>query len=145
MPLVGDPQRGRAVRLLQQAYADGYLDPSELEQRVERALRARTSVHLGASVRGLPGALADILLHGIAAPAVRAGTFGLRQRVSRALMRLAVGGWALATVILGAVAGIVALAETLTTGVVVGLSLVWGAASAVAFLVTRLARRLARP
>ncbi|SEG88501.1 protein of unknown function [Nonomuraea solani] len=46
--------RERAVELVQQAYADGRLDPAELEQRLELALTAASSQELAPILADLP-------------------------------------------------------------------------------------------
>ncbi|UBU08717.1 DUF1707 SHOCT-like domain-containing protein [Nonomuraea gerenzanensis] len=55
MTHVSDLDRDRAVELVQQAYADGRLDPAELEVRLERALTATSSQELAPVVADLPG------------------------------------------------------------------------------------------
>ncbi|NUW36000.1 DUF1707 domain-containing protein [Nonomuraea sp. SMC257] len=54
MNALSDMDRERAVELVQQAYADGRLDPAELEQRLERALTATSSHELEPVVADLP-------------------------------------------------------------------------------------------
>ncbi|GAA2205051.1 DUF1707 domain-containing protein [Nonomuraea monospora] len=55
MTRVTDLDRDRAVELVQQAYADGRLDPAELEARLERALTATSACELTPVVADLPG------------------------------------------------------------------------------------------
>ncbi|MGW3352995.1 DUF1707 SHOCT-like domain-containing protein [Nonomuraea rubra] len=55
MSRVSDLDRDRAVELVQQAYADGRLDPAELEVRLERALTATSADELAPVVADLPG------------------------------------------------------------------------------------------
>ncbi|MEV1003802.1 DUF1707 domain-containing protein [Nonomuraea sp. NPDC050202] len=55
MTPISDLDRDRAVELVQQAYADGRLDPAELEIRLERALTATSSHELEPIVADLPG------------------------------------------------------------------------------------------
>jgi hypothetical protein len=49
-----DADRELAVSMLQQAAAEGRLDHDELDERVQRALRARTYAQLAATVIDLP-------------------------------------------------------------------------------------------
>jgi hypothetical protein len=49
-----DADRELAVSMLQQAAAEGRLDPDELDDRVQRALRARTYAELAQTVVDLP-------------------------------------------------------------------------------------------
>lgn len=51
---VGHAERERAVSALQDAFAEGRLDTSELDERIEAALAARTRADLAAALRGLP-------------------------------------------------------------------------------------------
>ena len=143
--LAGDAERGRAIRLLQRAYAGDYLDASELDSRVELALSARTVLQLGMSVRGIPGALVELLVEGVAVPAVRYGTLGMRLRLGRLLLRVALRGWMLTTAVLGLVAALWALTAGISAGVGIALALVWLAASGGAYFILRSARRLSQP
>jgi DUF1707 SHOCT-like domain len=142
---VGDAQRDRAVRQIRRAYAEAYLDPRELERRVDLAVRARTASQLGRSVRGIPGALVELVLQGVAVPAVRYGTFGIRLRVARLLLRVALAGWVLATSVLGIIAAVAALTAGLSVGVGLALGLVWLTATGGAYGISCCARRLSRP
>ncbi|GAA3260626.1 DUF1707 SHOCT-like domain-containing protein [Nonomuraea helvata] len=54
MNSVSVPDRERAVELVQQAYADGRLNPAELERRLELALTAASSQELASVVADLP-------------------------------------------------------------------------------------------
>ncbi|YCK37137.1 DUF1707 SHOCT-like domain-containing protein [Actinomadura sp. ATCC 39365] len=54
MSTVSGADRERAVELVQQAYADGRLDPDELEQRLELALTATSARELEPIVADLP-------------------------------------------------------------------------------------------
>ncbi|MEV4397833.1 DUF1707 domain-containing protein [Nonomuraea sp. NPDC049607] len=54
MNTVSGADRERAVELVQQAYADGRLDPAELERRLELALTATSSHELAPIVGDLP-------------------------------------------------------------------------------------------
>jgi hypothetical protein len=54
MTLVGDRQRDGAVRELRRHYADGRLDETELSDRLDLALRARSSWELAYALRRLP-------------------------------------------------------------------------------------------
>jgi hypothetical protein len=145
VPLVGEAQRARAVRQLQRAYAESYLEPPELEHRLAQALRARTAAQLGMSVRGIPGAVTELVVQGFAVPAMRYGTFGARLWIARLLVRVAFGGWAVATAVLAAVAAVTALMAGLSAGVGVALALVWLAATIAAFGLLRAARLISRP
>jgi len=51
---VADDDRDRTVEQLRAAAAEGRLDPDELEERVSRALTARTQSDLDALLRDLP-------------------------------------------------------------------------------------------
>lgn len=144
MPLVGEAQRDRAVRQLQRAYAEAYLETSELDQRLELALRARTATQLGMSVRGIPGAIAELVVHGVAVPAVRVGTFGVRLHLAQVILRIAVGGWVAATAVLGTIAGVAVLTAGLSVGLGVALALVWFVATGVVYGISRSVRRLSR-
>ncbi len=144
MPLVGDPQRDRAVTILRRAYTEGYVDADELDRRVDVALRARSATQLVGSVRGVPGGLGELAIECVAVPAVRYGTFGLRLRAARFLLGLALGGWAIATAILGLVAAVWALAAGLPAGAAAGLLAVWLVVTACAYGLSRGARRLSR-
>ncbi|MFI7696603.1 DUF1707 domain-containing protein [Nonomuraea sp. NPDC049655] len=54
MNTVSGADRERAVELVQQAYADGRLDPGELERRLELALTATSARELAPIVADLP-------------------------------------------------------------------------------------------
>ncbi|MER6581432.1 DUF1707 domain-containing protein [Nonomuraea sp. NPDC001023] len=54
MNTVSGADRERAVELVQQAYADGRLDPAELERRLELALTATSARELEPIVADLP-------------------------------------------------------------------------------------------
>jgi Domain of unknown function (DUF1707) len=145
VPLVGETQRDRAVRRLQRAYTEAYLETPELDRRLELALRARTAAQLGLSVRGIPGAIGELVVQGIAVPAVRLGTFGVRLWVARVLLRMALGGWVLATAVLGTIAGVALLTAGLSAGLGIALALVWLVSTGAAYGIARSARRLSRP
>src|SRR3712207_519553 len=51
---VSDAERERTADMLRDHYADGRLASDELEERVDRAYRAKTRGDLGALVRDLP-------------------------------------------------------------------------------------------
>jgi DUF1707 SHOCT-like domain len=51
---IADADRDRTVERLRAAAAEGRLDPDELEERVSRALSARTQSDLDAVLRDLP-------------------------------------------------------------------------------------------
>ncbi|MDP9397232.1 MAG: DUF1707 domain-containing protein [Actinomycetota bacterium] len=53
---IGDAERDRCLETLQQHYSAGRLDLPELQDRVERALRARTDADLAALLADLPAA-----------------------------------------------------------------------------------------
>jgi hypothetical protein len=143
--LVGDQQRDRAVTVLRRAYADGYLAGPDLERRVDVALRASTATQILGSVRGVPGGMTELALEGVAIPAVRAGTFGLRLRLARMLLRLALATWVVATAAL-ATAGVVwALVAGPGLGGTLALLAVWLFVTGCAYGLCRGARRLARP
>jgi len=54
---IGDAERTAVTEALQRHYAEGRLDGAELEERLERALAARTEGDLAEIVRDLPGPL----------------------------------------------------------------------------------------
>lgn len=54
MPRIGNAERDRAIDALRGWYASGHLDDGELEDRIGRALSARTDVDLQALVSDLP-------------------------------------------------------------------------------------------
>lgn len=54
---IGDTQRDAAVDLLGRAFAEGYLDRTELDVRTERALAATTAAELAKLRLDLPGRL----------------------------------------------------------------------------------------
>ena len=54
--LVGDRDRDRAAQELQRHYREGRLTAEELAQRLETALRARSTKQLGSALKGLPAA-----------------------------------------------------------------------------------------
>lgn len=54
--LVGDRDRDRAAQELQRHYREGRLTTDELAQRLETALRARSTKQLGSALKGLPAA-----------------------------------------------------------------------------------------
>ena len=145
VPLVGEAQRERAVRQLRRAYTEASLETSELDKRLELALRARTTTQLGMSVRGIPGAIAELVVQGVAVPAVRVGTFGVRLWVAQVLLRIALGGWVLATAVLGTIAGVALLTAGLSAGLGISLALVWLVATGAVYGITRSVRRLSRP
>jgi hypothetical protein len=143
--LVGDQQRDRAVTVLRRAYAHGYLAAPDLEHRVDVALRATTATQILGSVRGVPGGMTELALEGVAIPAVRAGTFGLRVRLARFLLRLALGAWAIATAALASAGVVWALAAGVGPGEAVALLVTWLFVTGCAYGLSRGARRLSRP
>lgn len=143
--LVGDSERERAVASLRGAYAGGYLDSLQLERRVDRALQARTAVELVSSVRGVPGATLALALETVVRPAIRVATLPLRRRLGLAVVRLAIGAWALTTALVAVVAGLWALTAALPLGAGIALALVWLSVSALGLAGYRLGRRLLRP
>lgn len=54
--LVGDRERDRATQELQRHYREGRLSADELAQRLETALRARSTKQLGSALKDLPAA-----------------------------------------------------------------------------------------
>ncbi|GAA0940965.1 DUF1707 domain-containing protein [Actinocorallia libanotica] len=52
---IGDAERTAVTEALQRHYAEGRLDDAELEERLDRALAARTEGDLAEIVRDLPG------------------------------------------------------------------------------------------
>lgn len=84
---VSDAERDRAVAVVQEAYADGRLNESELERRLELAFSARTRTELLLPMEGLrptrptdtqPAPLPSAFVHGrvpatTSAPEVQAG------------------------------------------------------------------------
>jgi len=143
MPLVGDPERDRAVSILRRAYARGYLALEELEPRVDAAIRARGVAELASSVRGIPGARGELALDGYVLPAVRTATLGLRVRTAAFLLRLALAGWIATSVVLVCIFGVWALVAGPSLGLGAALLVVWAGAGALTLLVRRGARRLA--
>jgi hypothetical protein len=89
--------------------------------------------------------MTELALEGVAIPAVRAGTFGLRLRLARMLLRLALATWVVATAAL-ATAGVVwALVAGPGLGGTLALLAVWLFVTGCAYGLCRGARRLARP
>jgi hypothetical protein len=76
--LASDRERERAVVLLRDGGAEGRLTPEELEERVERALAARTRGELASVVGDLPDGAAATK----AAPAVDGGRGAMRRQVA---------------------------------------------------------------
>jgi hypothetical protein len=145
VPLVGDPQRDRAVIILRRAYAEGYLGSADLERRVDAALRAGTATQIFGSVRGVPGGVTELALEGVAIPAVRAGTFPVRLRLAYLLLRLAFRTWVIATAVLATTAAVWALLTGLALGGALALASLWVIVSGCAYALSRGARRLSRP
>lgn len=144
MPLVGDPERDRAVSILRRAYAKGYLEIDELEPRVDAAVRARSGRDLASSVRGIPGGAFELAVDGYVLPAVRAGTLGLRVRAIGFLLRLLLIGWAAFTALLLAIFAIVALIAGPSLSAGATILVIWLAATAGLLAARRGARKLTR-
>ena len=72
---IGDEERERALAELRRHYADGRLDPEELEQRSEAVVAARTRGELVPPLADLPGAV------------LRVASAPLRRRVGEAARR----------------------------------------------------------
>jgi hypothetical protein len=143
--LVGDREKERTVGALSRAYAAGYVDENELERRVGLALQAETGLQLASSVRGIPGAVSEVAIHGIVRPALRHRTFGLRVALARLIMKLALGAWSATTIVVAVVALVWALAAGVPVGVGVALGVVWLSVSGLVLAARRTARRLLRP
>ncbi|NUS09365.1 MAG: DUF1707 domain-containing protein [Nonomuraea sp.] len=79
MNTVSVADRERAVELVQQAYADGRLDPAELEQRLELALTATTFHDLEPLVADLPDEVVHLASTG--GRIVRAGDWDVPRRL----------------------------------------------------------------
>lgn len=82
---IGDEERERTVALLHEHASRGRLDPEELDDRVERALRARTRGDLAALTADLPDAAAP-------APSPRRPSRGVHK------FRRSIGIWAVMSV-----------------------------------------------
>lgn len=145
MPLVGDPERDRAVSLLRGAYARGTIGIEELEPRVESALHARSARQLAGSVRGIPGGTAALAIDSFLVPVVRVSTLGVRIWLATLIGRVVLAGWVVTTAVLLSVFGVWALAAGPPVRGGVALLLVWLAVSCLAVALRRGARRLARP
>ncbi|GGT05474.1 DUF1707 domain-containing protein [Nonomuraea spiralis] len=76
---VTGPDRERAVELVQQAYADGRLDPAELERRLELALTATSSGELEPIVADLPDEVVHLTSAG--GSVTRAGDWDVPRRL----------------------------------------------------------------
>ena len=76
--LVSDRERERAVVLLRDGGAEGRLTPQELEERVERALGARTRGELASVIGDLPDGAAATK----PARAVHGGRSAMRRQVA---------------------------------------------------------------
>lgn len=100
---IGDTERDAVVELLGAAFAEGYLDRSELDVRTERALAATTGAELEAVRRDLPARLDPV-----EATAVRerhqAAERGARAHLTSyaAGVALMVGIWLVTAVVFGA-------------------------------------------
>ncbi len=132
------------MSILRRAYARGTIDLDELEPRVGAALQARNVGELAGSVRGIPGGAAEIAMESYIVPAVRAGTLGVRIWAASLVIRIAVAGWVLASLLLLTVFGIWALAAGPPLRGGIALLLVWLAVSAGVVVARRGARRLSR-
>jgi uncharacterized protein len=66
---VSDEEREQAVRMLQNAYAEGRIDHAELDHRVGDALEALDRADLSAALRGLPLPASDPAAGAVEAPA----------------------------------------------------------------------------
>jgi hypothetical protein len=86
MALVGDEERERAGARLGEHFARGRLTLDELEQRVARAVDARTSADLRRAFRGLPGGPRPSVLHAIARAALLVAATGAWFAVSLVLL-----------------------------------------------------------
>jgi hypothetical protein len=74
--------RERALELLQQAYAEGRLDPGELERRIERALTAVSAAELEPIIADLPAPEEEeARLTSTAGPIVRTGDWLVPRRL----------------------------------------------------------------
>ena len=145
MPLVGDPERDRAVSILRRAYANGYLELDQLEPRVDAAIRARSGRDLASSVRGIPGGQLELAVDGYVLPAVRAGTLGLRVRVVRFLLWVVYASWAALSLVLLGIFSVWALVAGPPIAAGAALLVVWLIASAGALAARRTARKLTVP
>ena len=142
MPLVGDPERDRAVSILRRAYANGYLDLQQLEPRVDAALRARSGRDLAMSVRGIPGGPLELAVDGYVLPAVRAGTLGFRIRAVRLLLRVIFMGWAALSLVLLGIFTVWALVAGPPVGAGSVLLVIWLVATAGALAARRTTQKL---
>lgn len=102
---VSDAERGEVADLLSHHYADGRLDSSELEERLGRAMKAKTRGDLAGLLDDLPGSVteatgerrrtrpvaASLLL--LAAAAVLAAGFVVPPHPSVLLLMCAAGAW----------------------------------------------------
>ncbi|GAA3159591.1 DUF1707 SHOCT-like domain-containing protein [Nonomuraea roseoviolacea] len=79
MNALPDVDRERAVELVQQAYADGRLDPAELERRLERALTATSARDLEPVVADLPDEVVRLTTTG--GRVTRAGDWQVPRRL----------------------------------------------------------------
>jgi hypothetical protein len=145
MPLVGDPERDRAVSILRGAYARGTIGLEELEPRVACALGARSGRQLARSVRGIPGGTAALAIDSFLVPAVRVSTLGVRIWLAALIGRVVLAGWIVTTAVLLSVFGVWALATGPSLRGGLALLLVWLAVSCLAVVLRRGVRRLARP
>jgi hypothetical protein len=143
--VVGDLQRDRAVTILRRAYADGYLGATELERRLDTALRADNARQIFGSVRGVPGGATELALEGVAIPVARVATLPLRLRLAHLLLKLALGTWMIATAVLLTAAAVWALAAGLALNGALTLVAVWLLVTGCAYMLSRGARRLSRP
>jgi hypothetical protein len=141
--LVGDTERDAAVNALRSAYVGGYLSDRDLSDRLGKALSARSSGELGASVRGVPGG-GWLMLSASLRPLVAAHTLTLRRRTGGLLRRLALSLFVLtsASVLLGF--GAWTLADGLSAQGALAFALLWLALSAPTWLLWRSARRMLR-
>ncbi|WP_138966016.1 DUF1707 domain-containing protein [Streptomyces sp. YIM 121038] len=72
--LIGDGDREAAATRLQEAYADGYIAHEEMDDRLQRALTARTREDLAAALASLPEPAAE------AASTISAGSGRIKRR-----------------------------------------------------------------
>ena len=127
MPLVGDPERERALALLRRHYAEGRLDTDELRRRVSVAATARSTADVRSALRGLPNATFETAVAPriLAAGSVLAGAPALRRAGRVALAAIVSALWVCATVSLVIVFGILALVGGLTTLTMVSFAVCW--------------------
>lgn len=139
MYLVGDADRERGLARLRRHYADGRLSVAELDYRAGVLARARTTRELRIALRDLPyGRLeSELLPRWVALRSSPAGEAVVR-RISRLLVAAAVlAAWLSASLVLLAALGIAVIATGASTQAAAVVTLVWIAATWLAWRVLR--------